>query len=315
MKKYLSFQELSHCFIPGIAALAFLAAVLITTPACAAPSRALHVIAVVKTDEFLGRFDEPAGLFFDETKSRLYVADTVNDRLVSFDEDFDYLSELSNQDFSLPVDMLVTEDRRFYVLDGADARIKLINVKTKVVTPMDIKGLKKVKNPFIPSRFDMDAEGRFYIVDRLNRRIVVVDRDWNYLRSLTVKSSKLKGFNDVKVDSRGNVYALDTLGSMVYVFDSSGALRVKFGSYSESQSHFRFPVSLDVDSKGSVYVLDRHAGKILVFNSHGAFQYNLGGPGIIDGLLDRPTYLMIDKQDRIFIVDGKRVQILKDTLE
>ena len=72
------------------------------------------VVAVIAHDEVMGRFKEPSGVFYDASKERLYVADTGNNRLVSFDKEFSYLSELTDEGFSLPVTVLKTEEGDFF---------------------------------------------------------------------------------------------------------------------------------------------------------------------------------------------------------
>ncbi|MBI5182750.1 MAG: hypothetical protein HY999_00075, partial [Nitrospinae bacterium] len=48
-------------------------------------------IGVLTGNELIGSFNQPTSLFFNEEKRRLYIADTGNNRLVSFDSDLNYL--------------------------------------------------------------------------------------------------------------------------------------------------------------------------------------------------------------------------------
>ena len=56
----------------------------------------VRTVAVITGDEIMGRLKQPSGLFFDEIKKRLYIADSGNGRLVSFDSEFKYMAELTN---------------------------------------------------------------------------------------------------------------------------------------------------------------------------------------------------------------------------
>ncbi|MBI5599494.1 MAG: hypothetical protein HY890_07125, partial [Deltaproteobacteria bacterium] len=183
---------------------ALLAAVLLPHPAHAAREKGFTVVAAIIKDESAGMFSEPASLFFDEAKKRMYVADTLNNRLVSFDNDFRYLAELSHENFAMPMAVARTSAGEFFIVDGKTNEMKLVDVQNKVIKPFVIKGLPPAMEKFIPGRFSMDNDERIYVIDRLNRRIVVVDRDGNFIRAVSPPKRQsggrvFYGFNDFRV--------------------------------------------------------------------------------------------------------------------
>ncbi|VAW35701.1 hypothetical protein MNBD_DELTA02-1164 [hydrothermal vent metagenome] len=271
----------------------------------------LITIAVLGGDELTGNMAEPAGLFVDEARKRLYVADTVNNRLISFDKDLTFIAALTHDNFKLPLSVGKLPSGKFFITDASDDTLKLIDVKDKLITPFNIKGLKAAVEKFMPGRFAMDDAGNLYIVDKLNKRIVVADKDGNYQRSITAKGKDFYGFNDVRVDGRGNVYAVDTVGASIYVFNDKGGLVTRFGGKA-GEAGLVFPVSVAVNSKGLIYVADRYLSQIMVYNRFGALQFTLLSKGVIPGDIYHPSYIYIDKSDLIYIIDGARVQVFKE---
>ncbi len=287
-------------------------------PSFAADSGVKIKVAAVITaaGESAGRFNQPSGIFYDVRKKRLYIADSANKRIVSLDSEFRYVGEFSKNEILLPADVVKNSSGLFFIVDAGRGEVLLIDVAKDRVEPVAFKGVPEGSDPFVPGRLAIDGQDRLYVIDRLNKRIVVADTEGAFLRSVTVKDDpSFHGFNDVRVDEAGNIYALDTVGGKVYVFDGNGRPVSNFGGRDESKGGFRFPASLAVARNGNVYVADRHAGRIMVFNRGGALQYTISRKGAKEGELLSPSYIFIDGEQRIFIIDGNRIQIFKEERE
>ncbi len=287
---------------------ALAAPLLHSTRGYCAQQRNVELIAMIGKDEVMGTFNEPAALFYDESKQRLYVADTVNNRLVSFDQGFTFLASLVHENFALPMGIVKLSTGEFFITDGEKAKVIFIDVKNKIIEPLNIRNVPPAAERFLAGRIAIGGDEHLYVIDRLNKRILVVDRNGNFLRSITARGREFYGFNDVRVDDRGFVYAVDTLAAKVYVFNDKGRLVSKFGG----DGRLVFPVSVAVDSRGYVYVLDRHPGVIRIFDKTGRLQYDLLKKGYNPGELYNPSYIYIDAKDRIFTIDGNRVQVFKE---
>lgn len=275
----------------------------------------VKTVAVINGDEVMGMLKQPSGLFFDEIKKRLYVADSGNNRLVSFDSEFKYLAELSNENIAIPVSLVRDKQGRFFILDRGKADIVFIDLEKKIVKSFPLTGVPIGKEQFLPGRIAIDKADRLYIIDKLNKRLLVVEQTGVFVREITVKDKSFWGFTDVRVNDKGEVYAIDTLGGVVYVFDDKGAVISKFGSREDKKGVFRFPVSLALDKNGLIYVADQHAGKIFVFDKKGNFQYTIAKPGVKTGELSSPSYIFIDKDGKLYIIDANRVQVFKEERE
>jgi len=294
-----------------------IAALFIFTACSVAPAFAVEItpvetIAVLTGDEITGKFKSLSGLFYDSIKKRIYLVDSGNKRLVSFDASYKYLAELTDQSIELPVSLVKDSQGFFYLVDAAKGAILYVNVKKKLVEELVIRGNLPQNARIFPSRIAIDSDDRLYIVDKLHRRIAVVNNDGTFIKSFTVNEEGFSGFNDVRVGADGNIYALDTIAGSIYIFDNDGNKIAKFGHRKPDQNGFKFPVSLALDRDGLIYVLDSHAARVLVFNSSGVLQRSFLKKGAKEGELMHPTHISIDDQNRIFIVDETRVQIFRE---
>lgn len=298
-------RKLIICFFVTVAS------VLFTTSAHSIEERPVTMISVVHGDEFTGLFKEPSAVFYDNSKSRLYVADSGNGRLISFDSKFEYLSELVDDKMVLPVGIVKSSGGVFYVVDAAKRQVLSIDVATKSIETLNFKGIPKDSEGFVPGRIAIGPNDMLYLTDRMNKRILVFDGEGTYSRTVTVKDEGLRGFNDLRLDSRGHLYALDSVRAKVYLFSDKGLLLSSFGGRDKGLQ-LGFPVSVAVDSNRRIYLLDRHRGEVLVFNEKGILQHTLMKKGHVEGNLYSPSYIFIDPADTLYVVDGGRVQVFKE---
>ena len=279
----------------------------------AAEGAKVKVLASIAAGEALGSFNHPSGLFYDEIKKRLYVADSANKRIVSLDSGFKYLAELTKKEIILPVGIVRDKKGFFSVVDADRSEVFRLDAAKELVEPILLTGIPHGRYLFSPGWIAIDKEDHLYIIDKLNKRVVSVDYTGVFIKSFTITGTDFFGFTDVRVDDEGYVYALDTIGRMVYVFDKKGDLVSSFGG--REKGLFLFPVSIASGKNGLVYVIDRHAGKIMVFNRLGIFQYTISKKGSKEGELVAPSYIYIDESNRLYIIDGNRIQVFKEEKE
>ena len=220
-----------------------------------------------------------------------------------------------DEKIELPLSLVKDSGGIFYVVDGANRSILYINVKKKIIEKLAIKGDFNGKAAIFPGRIAIDGQDRLYVIDKLHRRILIINNNGLFIKALTVNKKEFYGFNDVKVSTNGNVIALDTIGGAVYMFDSDGKVISTFGERDGDEKKFWFPVSLALDDSGFVYVLDGHASEVQVFDPSGNYRRTLLKKGANEGELMHPTYIYIDHESRIFIADQSRIQIFREEKE
>ena len=270
------------------------------------------LIATINGDEISKPFNLPCSLFYDESKGRLYLADTGNNRLVSFDTQFTYLSEFTAEGkLNFPVSIVKDSKGELVITESNKNQVTVINVIKKTISALDFSKVPD-KNSIITGRLAIDNKDNLYLVDKANRRILIFNDQKRYVREITAKKD-IAGFKDVKLDNKGNIYTIDVLNRRIYVFNNAGKIISKFGKEGTGKSDFSFPVSLAVDKRGLIYVADRHKNKIMIFNRKGNFQDSFSQFGWSDGSVNYPEYIFIDDSQRIYIVDrdNNRINVYK----
>lgn len=273
---------------------------------CWQRSRVKHIVAITGNKD-IGHFGILGSVFFDERKNRLYVVDSTNNRILSFNSDFKFLAEFSGGGaLSFPSSLVKDKHGRFFVAEPTQGQVILVDIAQNSIQPMDFSAVPE-GNSVHPGNMAVDSEDRLYIVDKANQRILVFDPSLKFERQIFVKYGQ--GLRDVKVDSEGFVYTLSTIKGIICVFDSHGKFLYKFGKRGSGSGQFRFPVSLAVSRQGLVYVLDQHMGKVLVFNKKGEFLFDFSQFGWREGRLYFPSYLYINSSGQIFIVDRGNARV------
>jgi len=286
-----------------------------------------EVHAVVISDEFTGRFLSPMGICYDDSKERLYVTDSGNGRLISFDKNLQYLNQWSNGALLNPVSLVKNSLGKFYALDSGDHKVKYLDPGINEVRVLDFKDVPKGGSIFIPGKISLGSDDSLYIIDKLNKRVVVLDKDEKFKKELTVNGKDFYGFSDISVTHSGNVVAIDTIGRYGYIIGSDGKLMKKFGgpAFVKGGGSLYFPVSVYVhedkkkDDQGNVlevsdlkiYILDSHRGRVNVYNEKGSFNFSLAGRGFEKGHLHDPVQILVDEKQRVYTLESARVQILK----
>ena len=172
-------------------------------------------------------------------------------------------------------------------------------------------------------------DGRVYVADTGNNRVVVFDRDGRYLFQfgrLGVAKPAKDGvlswapglFNyptDVATDGDGNVYVADFNNDQIQVFDPEGKFvrvfpdrgkRVGKGA-SGSGGNGVAVSSLSVQGD-RVYVTDRY--QVLEFTTDGTFLTQFGKPGTGPGDLDHPNGIAVGNDGTVYVSDSNHARVI-----
>lgn len=274
----------------------------------AAEGRIKHLTSITGNKE-IGYFGLLGGVFFDESRNRLYFTDTANGRILAFDfdEEFKYISEFTGGGTLISPTSIVKDSKgRFFVAESAKGDVLAIDIGRKSVKTIDFSAVSGA-NPVYPGNMAVDSEDRLYIVDKANQRILLFDSNLKFEKQIQVKEGR--GIKDVKVDEIGRIYVLSAIDGSICVYSSEGNLLLRFGTRGAGKGEFDFPTSLAIDRKGLIYVTDQHKNNVLVFNNNGRFLYAFSQLGWREGRLHRPSFIYINSSGRIFIVDRANARI------
>jgi hypothetical protein len=236
----------------------------------------------------------PRAVAFDAS-NRIYVADTVNDRVQIFNPNGSYYATLGwgdtgNYQFDRPSGIAVDANGRIYVADTYKHRVQIYDANLNWIARIGQTGVEGTDNSHLsyPYGVDVDSSGNIYIADAGNHRVQKYNS--NRVWQMTLGTTGEYGWDfdhfylpwDVAVDSVGKIYVAERNGNRVQVFDSSGAYLTTIGGAWDAQpGRFRGASAVGVDSSGNVYVADQLNHRVQKFTPEVPYwtQTNINGFG------------------------------------
>lgn len=227
-------------------------------------------------EEGNGQLIKPIGLDVDAA-GNLYVADIGASSVVVFGPDRSFLRKIGGKQWferltSVTVD---PEGKRVYAVDlgGVSSENHRVRVFDAVSGEhlMDIGKRGSGPGEFnLPRDLAIGKDGRLYVVDGGNFRVVIFDREGRYLQSFGSVGKNYGQFarpKEVAVDPQGNVYVVDSAFGNFQIFNPDGELLLFVGERSErdSAAKYMLPSGIAVDDDGRVFVVDQWFRKLDVY--------------------------------------------------
>ncbi len=248
---------------------------------------------------------KPYGVAVDN-KGRIFV--TGKEKVMFFDEAKSAVGYLGDRPgkgkLTEPIGIAVSRDGRIFVSDGAARKVFVYTRKGAFAGVIGRDGEFDT-----PSDIAIDERaGRIYVVDSKQHRVRVYTlKRFKYVRTIGSRGIGGRGrFNfptNVAVDSRGNLYVVDTGNFRVQVFNRKGDYLRSIGRLGDVPGSFARPKGIAVDSEGHVYVVDSAFQNIQIFDEKGRLLLFFGTGGWGPGYFTLPAGLSIDSRDRIYVVD------------
>ncbi len=188
-------------------------------------------------------------------------------------------------------------------------------------------------------------DGERVIADSGNHRIVVLDRNGNFVRafgSLCKLNENNAGcvdpdgdgplaagdgqFNEpwgIAVDKAGQIFVADTWNGRIEVFDKEGKFLRKWGYFNTTNGELGDanalfgPRGLAVDTEGNLLVADTGNKRIIRFKPDGSLLQQVGGGGVVGGRFEEPVGVTVASDGSVLVADtwNRRVQRLSPQLE
>ena len=166
-----------------------------------------------------------------------------------------------------------------------------------------------------PSDISVGPNGYVYLVDGVNNRVVVLDRQGRVKFTFGQEGTGQGEFKHplgIDISDAGMVFIADSGNHRVQVFDSNGNFLRLFIVKAGPQEKPSDPVDVLVpDFKNYVYVSDNDNHKIRVYDTRGNFQFEWGKFGEGPGDFRYPGILAKNKQNEIFVVDVLNTRVQK----
>jgi len=109
-------------------------------------------------------------------------------------------------------------------------------------------------------------------------------------------------FQDLKVDSEGNLVVLDRNYCRILLFDKNGDFIKTFGRRGNGPGEFRYPISLAIDSKDCIFVLDFSLIRLSKYRRDEGFLDSF----ILSGGHDPIGRIKVDSRSCIYLSGFKR---------
>jgi sugar lactone lactonase YvrE len=212
----------------------------------------------------------------------------------------------------IPLAIATSDDGRLFVSDVASDRIFIYRDGVHV-------GALGEEGKYISvSGIAIDDErGLVYVVDS-NKHLVYVYslEDYNEVRTIGQRGHGEGMFNfptNLALDSKGNLYVVDTGNFRVQIFDPKGNLVRKFGQLGDLPGYFTRPKGIALDSEDNIYVVDAAFQNVQIWNQEGQYLMGFGEGGDEVGQFSLPAGMYIDHEDKIYVVEQltRRVQIFQ----
>lgn len=235
------------------------------------------------------------------------LADTGNGRLLTFtfrDGELTPGPEMKPAQLGYPVRIQLDGKGNVLALDRKAGRIVRLDAKGAFAGFVEVKdGGAEVR----PVSFKLDAAGNFYVLDGMNRRILVADGAGQVSRRLSLPAAGV--YTDVAVDGAGVVYAVDSVAAQIWSADKAATELKPFTK--PLKEYMSFPGYLATTSRGVMVLVDQNGGGLVIVGNDGSYQGRQLSIGVSDGFLMYPSQLCVNKNGDAFVADrsNNRMQV------
>jgi tripartite motif-containing protein 71 len=312
----------SYLFKPNTILLRLLALcfILLTTgPALSSESavaaKELSVKSLFVIDGFSEsqKFAAPLGVYYHQRHDEIYVADTGNHQVAVFDAQGQPRFHIrAVHGLKAPIDVAVTTEEQIYVSQMEKSHLQIFDFRARHLA--NLYGPEDA--PFKPGRMCLDAQGRLYVVDRAEARILVYDAEGSFQFQFGAKGKgqgKFRLISGIAVDSAGRIYVADSKQQPVQVFDRDGNFLRAFGRRGSRLEEFSFPGGIHIDQNDRIWIADTFRHQIKVFSTDGSFLFHFGRFGTQVGQLFFPIDITLDQYGKIYVLEkgANRLQVFK----
>jgi DNA-binding beta-propeller fold protein YncE len=171
-----------------------------------------------------GFFKRPTGIAVDSAAQRIYVTDTLRNKIFVLDMNGSILQQIGkrgtgNGEFNVPTEVLLRE-RNLFVVDAMNFRVQYLDrfgtFQTSVGQIGDFSGTM-----FRPKGISMDSEGHLYVVDGLWGVVQIFDEQGRLLYYFGGRGSHPGQFQlpaGLFIDHDDRIFVVDSYNRRVQVF-------------------------------------------------------------------------------------------------
>jgi DNA-binding beta-propeller fold protein YncE len=163
----------------------------------------------------------------------------------------------------------------------------------------------------------VDSQGRVFVTDTGNKRVVVYDADGNFITQFGSAGFGLGEFDEpvgIAVDSQGQVFVADTWNQRIQVFrEGADGNFTAFntwdvaGWYGQSLDNKPY---LAVDNSGHLFATDPEGNRVLEFTTDGKFLQYWGDLGQGTDSFDMTGAVAVDAEGGVWVSDTNNSRLM-----
>ena len=268
----------------------------------------------------------------------IYVADSRNHRILRIASDGSLINEWGSfadilsgaapiGSFNEPWGVAVGPDGSVYVTDTWNHRVQKFAKDGRAIKTWGKFGQPLPEDPasteyfWGPRGIAVDSQGRVFVADTGNKRIVVFDSNGNYLTEFGTGGFDPGQFDEpvgVAVANDGTVYVTDTWNQRIQSFiPSEGAGEILYLPLAQWDVNAWFGQSLDnkpfiaVSDDNHVFITDPEGYRVIEFTASGEFVRTWGDFGVNADQIGLASGIAVDSFGNIWVTDAGNNRILK----
>jgi len=248
-----------------------------------------------------GMLFNPIGVTTDDS-SRVYVTDADGFRVMVYDRNGKFITAYGGKDvFARPAGIVLNLALdRIYVVDTWAHQVKALDRKTGKVLfvigkndpkPAESDADKDIRDQYwnrgsdkgefrFPTFIALDKDGNLYIVDTLNFRVQIFDKDGKFIHAFG-KIGNLPGNfyrpKGIGIDSEGHIYVADASFNNIQIFDKDGRLLLSFGTFGSGLADLLLPAGMYINPQDEVFVVDQFNHRVQIYQYLGSHVMNTDG--------------------------------------
>ena len=213
------------------------------------------------------------------SRGKVYVCDTQTANVAVVDlvkRRLRYMRPSGEAALGTPINIAVDQDGTRYVADMTRELVMIYDKEGGYLGAIGKKGEMK------PCGIALDRD-RLYVGDLKKSCVRVYAKEKRELlftvpRDGADVKAKLHSPTNVAVDQQGRIYASDTGGFLVQIYDAEGRHLRGLGEQGIDPGRFALPKGVGVDHEGRVYVVDAATAVVQLFDSEGRLLMFFGEP-------------------------------------
>jgi DNA-binding beta-propeller fold protein YncE len=158
----------------------------------------------------------------------------------------------------------------------------------------------------LPSDVSVGPQGRIYVVDSGNRRVLVFSSTGKYLFAFGSAGNgpgELDSPVGIVATKKGRVMVADRGSSKIQIYDRDGAFVKEISAKVDGKKYTPIDVAVDNEEKLIYVTVSSPMHQLFILDNSGNVLSKVGKPGNNEGEFRYPASVAVSKDDEIYVID------------